>query len=260
MAGSRVLLVEDNPSIRRLLLGSLSSMAKVEACASADEAVSRAASFEPELIIADYRMPSTDGLQLIVQLRSQFPQIGTILLASREDINKLLAGSSAIVEEFIEKPFFLDEAMLRIKRVLDRVTLMRQQQTAPESTSVRGTLAQMSVTDLLQTLDIGRKSCRLTITGHDEACEMYFQEGQIIHAALGALTGEPAVYQAVWWTEGGFTIDFGIENCPQTITHSTQSVLMEALRLFDEANRDTPKRPAEAHRNPAFGGLAAAHF
>jgi CheY-like chemotaxis protein len=257
---TRVLLVEDNPSIRGLLLGSLASMAKVEACGSADEALRMVEAEMPELVIADYRMPSMDGLELIVQLRAVNPQIAAVLLASRADIGKLLASASSVVEDFIEKPFFIDEAMLRIKRVIDRLSLSRQPQPAPESSSVRGTLAQMSVTDLLQTLDIGRKSCRLIISHSGQECQMYFHDGQLMHAALGSITGEAAVYKAIWWVEGGFMIDFGGENCPQTITHSTQSVLMEALRLFDEAQRDAPKRPPEPNRGAELRPSLAAQF
>jgi len=47
------------------------------------------------------------------------------------------------------------------------------------------------------------------------------------------------VYAVVAWTEGTFLIDFEQGECPRTITHSTQSVLLEALRRFDESQRDS---------------------
>jgi hypothetical protein len=142
------------------------------------------------------------------------------------------------VEEFIEKPFFLEDAITRIKRVLHRVELSKAAREGADSTSVRGTLSQMSVVDLLQTLDIGRKSCRLELTHAGEQSEMHFRDGQLIHATLGSLSGEAAVQRVVGWTEGVFVIDFERVECPRTINHSTQSVLLEALRLFDESQRD----------------------
>ena len=66
----------------------------------------------------------------------------------------------------------------------------------------------MSVVDLLQTLDIGRKSCRLTISHEGQQCEMQFDNGQLVHASLGDVSGEAAVYAVVAWTEGTFLIDF----------------------------------------------------
>ena len=46
------------------------------------------------------------------------------------------------------------------------------------------------------------------------------------------------MYKVVAWTDGAFRIDFERRECSRTVTRSTQSVLMEALRLFDEAQRD----------------------
>ncbi len=258
--GTQVLLVDDNPAIRRLLLESISPLATVHAFGSAAEALRRAEKQTPDLIISDYRMPGLSGLELLAQLHISFPRVAVVMLASRADITGPLAGSSPLVEEFIEKPFFLEEAMIRIKRVLDRVALGKATREAADSTSVRGTLAQMSVVDLMQTLDIGRKTCRLMLSHDELACQMQFHDGQLIHATLGNVIGEAAAYAAVAWTEGAFVIDFERDECQRTITHSTQSVLLEALRRFDESQRDAeaPKRPPEPSRGAPFAAAPAA--
>jgi len=236
--GIQVLLVDDNPIIRELLLDAISPLASVQVFASAAEAFRRAEKQTPDLIVSDYRMPGLSGLELLAKLRISFPQVAVVILASRADITGPLAGSSPLVEEFIEKPFFTDEAVTRIKRVLDRITLAKATREAADSTSVRGTLAQMSVVDLLQTLDIGRKTCRLVLTRIGQRGEMQFHDGQLVHAALGNIVGEAAVYEFVSWADGVFLIDFERTECSPTITHSTQSVLLEALRRFDESQRD----------------------
>src|SRR5208337_789992 len=111
---TQILLVEDNPVIRGMLLESISQQTGVEAFGSAAEALRRAEMVIPDLIISDYRMPGLNGLDLLDKLRLSFPQIAVVLLASHADIIGPLAGSSAMVEDFIEKPFFLEEAMVRI--------------------------------------------------------------------------------------------------------------------------------------------------
>lgn len=249
--GTHILLVDDNPSIRELLVQSLSPLASVQACGSAEEALRRAKKQAPDLILCDYRMPGLSGLELLAKLRISFPRVAVVILASRADISGPLAGCSPWVEEFIEKPFFLEDAITRIKRVLHRVELSKAAREGADSTSVRGTLQQMSVVDLLQTLDIGRKSCRLELTHAGEQSEMHFRDGQLIHATLGNLSGEAAVQRVVGWTEGVFVIDFERVECPRTINHSTQSVLLEALRLFDESQRDA-EAPEAATASPAM--------
>ena len=110
-------------------------------------------------------------------------------------------------------------------------------EAAGEST-VRGNLVQMSCLDLLQSLEMGRKSCSLAITSNNERCDMYFSEGQINHATCGNLKGDEAVYKVLTWQTGNFLIDFTGSSTEQTITRSTQGLLMEGLRLVDEANKD----------------------
>jgi CheY-like chemotaxis protein len=249
-----VLVVDDNASIRELLLKALSPLASVHAVGSAAEALRQAEAQAPDLVVCDYRMPGLSGLELLGKLAAAYPRAAVVMLASRADISGPLAGCGSMLEEFIEKPFFVEEATARIKRVLDRVVLGKATREAADSTSVRGTLAQMSVMDLLQTLDIGRKSCILVLTRNGQRSEMFFHDGQIVHATLGSLSGESAVYKVVAWTDGAFRIDFERRECPQTITHSTQSVLMEALRLFDEAQRDgeTEESSSETDGGSAF--------
>ncbi|PSH04267.1 MAG: hypothetical protein CXZ00_07850 [Acidobacteria bacterium] len=252
--GIQVLVVDDNPVIRELLLNSLSPLATVEVFAGASEAFGRAERQTPDLVISDYRMPGLNGLELLAKLRVSFPRVAVMMLASHSDIKGPLAGSTPLVEDFIEKPFFLEEAIARVKRVLDRIGLSKATRNAADSSSLRGTLAQMSVVDLMQTLDMGRKSGRLVITHAARQCEMQFREGQLVHATLENLTGEEAVYKAVAWAEGTFTIDFEGGECPRTITSSTQSVLLEALRLFDEAQHEaeTTERAPQQNCSPAF--------
>jgi CheY-like chemotaxis protein len=252
--GVNLLLVDDNPCIRELLLQSLTPLAEVKACGSATEALRQAEQQVPDLVVCDYRMPGCSGLELLTEFSSAFPQSAVVMLASRADIAGPLAGASARVEEFIEKPFFVEEATARIKRVINRVVLAKASRESKDSSSFRGTLAQMSVVDLVQTLDIGRKSCRLVLSREGDRCELQFHDGQLVHATLGDLTGEAVMYVVVGWHEGAFQINFENIDCPHTITHSTQSVLMEALRRFDEAQRDSavPKHPPKTAGVPSF--------
>jgi CheY-like chemotaxis protein len=233
---------------------------RVAARSNALEALRRAEKDVPDLVVCDFRMPGVNGLELLAEFGVVCPQAGVIMLASRADINGALAGVGGRVEEFIAKPFFIEEATARIKRVVDRIALGKATREAANSASVRGTLAQMSVVDLLQTLENGRKSCRLVLTHDGERSEMEFHGGQLVHATYGDLVGEAAVYPVVGWNEGSFLIDFECGECPQTVTHSTQAVLLEALRRFDESQRDleTAKHSPQSSCAASFAQIAPA--
>ena len=66
---------------------------------------------------------------------------------------------------------------------------------------------------------------------------MFFTSGQCKHARLGDTEGDNAVYHVIGWSDGDFEIDFAANTDRETTTHSTTGLLMEAMRLMDEANQ-----------------------
>ncbi len=103
---------------------------------------------------------------------------------------------------------------------------------------VRGSLAQMNVIDLMQSLEMGRKSCQLSLSNEGDKCEVFFAEGQVKHATYGALVGDEAVFKVLRWTGGNFQLDFEGKTDKETTQLNTQGLLMEGLRLLDESSRD----------------------
>jgi len=204
------------------------------------DALLKAIDDPPDLLISDYDMPGMNGRQLMEKLkgRANTARVPIILLASKNDIAEKLRILQEAVEDFVEKPFFLKEAIANIKKVIDKIALEKLTREAAGESTVRGNLVQMSCLDLLQSLEMGRKSCSLAITSNNERCDMYFSEGQINHATCGNLKGDEAVYKVLTWQTGNFLIDFTGSSTEQTITRSTQGLLMEGLRLVDEANKD----------------------
>jgi hypothetical protein len=104
----------------------------------------------------------------------------------------------------------------------------------------------MSILDLMQSLEMGQKSCRLTIRHDNETCELFFSGGQCADAKLGSVEGEDAVFRVVRWPAGDFEIDFNFAPERATISRTTTGLLMEALRLMDETQRDGDTENVEA--------------
>ena len=235
----KVLLVDDNPMVLGMLRGALTPLANVTTSNDSADALLKAVDDPPDLLVSDYRMPGMDGSQLVERLKSRPATAGisVILLASKADISEKLSHREP-VDDFVEKPFFLKEATQRIKRVIDKIALEKMAKTVASDGVLRGSLAQMNVIDLVQSLEMGRKSCALTLTHEREKCEMYFSEGQVTHAAYGSLTGDAAVFKVLRWAGGNFQINFEGKTTQQTTTLNTQGLLMEGLRLLDESNRD----------------------
>ena len=244
----KVLLVDDNPMVLEMLRQAMSAFCTVQPLSDGGDALLKAIDEKPDLIITDYAMAGLDGRQFLqkIKARSATAGIPVILMATKADINEKLKPLQDTVEDFVEKPFFVKEAAARIKKVVDKISLEKMAREAPGESVLRGNLAQMNVLDLLQSLDMGRKTCALTLANNGDKCKMFFTDGQINHATYGQLKGDEAVYKVLTWTAGSFEIDFTGASKEQTITQSTQGLLLEGLRLLDESNRDNEENVLEA--------------
>lgn len=150
------------------------------------------------------------------------------------------------IEEFIPKPFFVRELVRHAKKVIDRLQLEKLQKTSARPGVIQGRLEEMSIMDLMQSLEMGQKTCKLSVRNGGNACEMFFASGQCQDAQAGNLKGEQAVFEAVRWPGGEFEIDFNAAPSRATIERSTTGLLMEAMRLVDESQQELPEGQPDA--------------
>jgi CheY-like chemotaxis protein len=238
----KLLLADDNPLMRELVSKSLEPFCEVLIANDGADALLKVIDEPPDVILCDYKMPGLDGRQLFEKLRGREAtrHIPFLFMASRTDIEEKLRPMVDGVEDFIAKPFLAKDLVRMAKKVVDRLHLEKLQKRASRPGVIQGRLEEMSMIDLLQSLEMGQKSCRLHVQKAGESGDLYFASGQCRDAKIGNLVGDDAVYKVLLWTEGEFEIDFNAANASSntTTTRSTTGLLMEAMRLMDEASRD----------------------
>jgi len=239
----KLLLADDNPLVRGLIVKGLEPYCEVEASSDGADALLKVVDAPPDVILCDYKMPGLDGRQLFEKLRGREAtrHIPFLFMASRPDIEERLRPLVDGVEDFITKPFLIKDLVRIAKKVIDRLHLEKLQKKAKRPGVIQGRLEEMSMIDLMQSLEMGQKSCRLIVQNGGAQGELYFASGQCKDAKIGSVVGDDAVYKVVLWTAGEFEIDFNAANASTktTTTRNTTGLLMEAMRLMDEANRDT---------------------
>src|ERR1700676_1485701 len=238
----KLLVADDNPLIRDLISKGLEPFCDVILAPDGADALLKVIDEPPDAILCDYKMPGLDGRQLFEKLRGREKtrHIPFLFMAGRADIEERLRPLVDGVEEFIAKPFLVKDLVRITKKVVDRLHLEKLQKQASRPGIIQGRLEEMSMTDLLQSLEMGQKSCKLVVRRQEEQADLYFTNGQCRDAAIGKLQGDDAVYKVILWTEGEFEIDFNAGNASPrtTTTRNTTGLLMEAMRLMDEASRD----------------------
>jgi two-component system OmpR family response regulator len=118
---ARLLVVDDEPTILELLSGSLRLAGfEVMTAASGAEAVRAAASARPDLVLLDVMMPDGDGFEALRRIRSGGGEVPVIFLTARDEVPDRVAGFAVGADDYVTKPFSLDELLGRIRAVLRR--------------------------------------------------------------------------------------------------------------------------------------------
>ena len=118
--GQRVLVVDDENSIRRYLRAALSAQGfTVYEAASGEEAVNAVLSDRPDIIILDLGLPDFDGIEVTRRLR-EWSQTPIIILSVREAENDKIAALDAGADDYLTKPFGTGELMARMRVVMRR--------------------------------------------------------------------------------------------------------------------------------------------
>ena len=236
----KILVVDDNPTILKLICQSLEKCGELVTATDGADALMKAIELKPDLIISDYSMPVMDGRALFEKLRArkETQTIPFVFLASQKEVDERLRMVLDGVEDYFIKPFFVRDLGQQARRITARLHQQRMEEEGARGAHMMGRLSEMSLIDWMQSLDQGRKTCALILRADREECTVYFNEGQVTHAVYGDLVGDPAVFKVLAWTDGEWEVDFQKNSPERTVTMSTQGLMMEGLRLLDEANRD----------------------
>ncbi len=103
---------------------------------------------------------------------------------------------------------------------------------------LQGNLQEMSLANLIQVNCQEMRSARLVLTRANQSGEIYFSDGQVVHATLGNLQGEQAVYALLTWDEGIFVLERDVAAPVRTIALPWQTLLLEGMKHAVERPRE----------------------
>lgn len=119
--GATVLVVEDDLGVRESLEAALGFDGyRVESADDGDAALSRVPVIEPDLVVLDVMMPRIDGLTVCRMLRQRGFRTPILMLTARHEVSDRVAGLDAGADDYLVKPFALDELLARVRALLRR--------------------------------------------------------------------------------------------------------------------------------------------
>ncbi|MDT4901584.1 MAG: two-component system, OmpR family, response regulator [Pseudonocardiales bacterium] len=123
VAEARLLVVEDDPNIVELLSASLRYAGfEVATAAEGHQALRVAREFRPDLMVLDVMMPGIDGFEVVRRLTAEGNRCPVLFLTARDAVHDKITGLTVGGDDYVTKPFSLDEVVARIRAVLRRAT------------------------------------------------------------------------------------------------------------------------------------------
>lgn len=117
----RVLTVDDEPSLIELLAMAMRYEGwDVSTASTGTEAVQVARNVEPDAIVLDMMLPDFDGLEVMRRIRAEQPDVPVIFLTARDGVSDRIAGLTAGGDDYVTKPFSLEEVIARLRGLLRR--------------------------------------------------------------------------------------------------------------------------------------------
>jgi two-component system, OmpR family, response regulator len=123
----RVLVVDDEPDLAEVLSGAMQYEGwQVQTAATSAEAVAAARAFQPDAVVLDVMLPDVDGFITLHELRTARPGVCVLFLTARDAVEDRIAGITAGGDDYVTKPFSLEEVLARLRGILRRAGLTRK--------------------------------------------------------------------------------------------------------------------------------------
>ncbi|WP_435200558.1 response regulator transcription factor [Janibacter sp. GS2] len=127
----RVLVVDDEDNLTELISMALRYEGwQVRTAATGTEAVRAAREFAPDAIVLDMMLPDFDGLEVLSRVRADTPAVPVLFLTARDAVEDRVAGLTAGGDDYVTKPFSLEEVVARVRALMRRTAVVTDESSA----------------------------------------------------------------------------------------------------------------------------------
>jgi len=232
-----VVLVDQEAQFRRVLKVRLGNIGlKVKEARSYEKCKEALLKDPPDLALIGIDEDPKEAFQLLneIQQDDALSRIPITFLSARSDRVIKIRALRLGVDDFLSKSDNMEELVARIENIVIRGAIRAEGDARRTRRGITGSLENLSLPDIVQTLTIGMKTACVTLTADDTTGRIWFENGTPKHAECAELDGDQAFYEMVRWRAGEFMIEHGAKARRYSIDQDAMFLLMEGLRLIDE--------------------------
>lgn len=216
----RILLIEDEPHISEGLKLNLEIQGyEVDIAPDGGEGLRKWKSWRPDLIVLDIMLPLIDGLSVLQSIRLEDERLPVLILSARDGADDKVRGLGLGVDDYLTKPFHLEEFLLRVDRLLKRASW-----SGPGAGKGEGASSQVAFGGNRVNLDTGMAECQMGMVQLTE------QEVKLLKLFL-ANRGRPLSRRQILEVGWGYT--------GETATRTVDNFVVRLRKYFET----DPKRP-----------------
>ena len=251
----KILIVDDEENIRHLLRLAFEDSFEVVEANDGMDAFEKAVHHKPHIILSDIMMPRLDGYGLYRKIKSrpETASIPFVFVSAKKDVDERVVGLEMGADDYITKPFSIKELKAKVRSITKKINDMK------ELGSLEGLLKEVDLVDVIQLIEMGRKTGMLVLESSKGPGRIYFVHGEPTYAAMGNSEGIDAFFTMLSWKDGRFKLDQKSVSVEPNMVHGGgQELLMEGVRLTDEMEeslRSLP--PGDTILQPANGVVEA---
>ena len=239
-----VLIVDDEETLLLIIetrFEDYKDQFKVLTAPNGKEAIQILESTVIDFVVTDLNMPILDGIELLAYMSTNFPTIPAIAMTafSTPDVEDRLKKMGTL--RILDKPINLDMLAHTVLKGLAR-------------SHQGGNLTSVSVSNFIQLINMEEKTCVVEIHNEDKKRGfLYFNRGELYDATLDNQVGEKACYEMVAWDNAQLYLkDHPQKKVRKRINQGVMSLVLEGLRLKDEAAARQGRKPPEARPSEAL--------
>jgi DNA-binding response OmpR family regulator len=232
----KVLIVDSDTSYTIPLRNALSK-ARYEVICGDDgqKAVEMAKNLEVDMIISEVELPQTSGHTLYKGIRSipACNSIAFIFISSQKRVDDRIKSMELGVDDYITKPFYAEEIVARVDALFAEISQINEEQSQSEK-DFSGSLTEMNLVDLIQTLELGKKSAILKLTHNSSIGMIYVMNGEVVDALLDDLAPNQSLMRMFTWNIGNFFVEMASVNRERTIHIPNKELITNAMRRINQ--------------------------
>lgn len=232
----KILIIDNDPSYTVPLRAALVKAGYEVTCLEdGSKAMEMVKNLPADLVISEVEFSQFNGHEFFKEIRSNpsLKSIPYIFISNQKRVDDRIKSIELGVDDYITKPYFVEELVARVDALFAELSQLGETQSQPER-GFSGSLLEMNLVDLLQTLELGKKSAIVKLTHDSREGFVYVKDGEVIDALLEDFAPEQALLKMFSWNIGSFAVEMTVVERERRLQKSNKELITAGMREINQ--------------------------